>query len=49
MRITRVHATADGESHFGEIDVSLLDAGEISRLSPPFAARIVSSAPVRPG
>lgn len=38
MRITRVHATADGESHFAGIDVSLIDAGEIGRLSEPVSA-----------
>lgn len=38
MRITRVHATTDGESHFDQIDVPLNDAGEIGWLSAPVAA-----------
>jgi hypothetical protein len=33
MKITRVFATPDGESHFEEIEVPLRDAGEIGRLS----------------
>jgi hypothetical protein len=33
MRITRVYAGEDGESHFGEIDIPLRDAGSIGRLS----------------
>jgi len=33
MKITRVYAGDDGESHFGEIDVPLRDAGSIGRLS----------------
>lgn len=33
MRITRIYATADGESHFDEFDVSLHDSGDIGRLS----------------
>lgn len=41
MRITRVHATADGESHFDEVDIVLHDGGEIGLLSKPLAAREV--------
>lgn len=33
MKITRVYATPDGESHFEEIEIPLRDAGEIGRLS----------------
>ena len=41
MRITRVYASSDGESHFDEIDVPLRDAGEIGMLSEPVPARHV--------
>ena len=41
MRITRVHAAADGDSRFDEIDVPLRAAGKIGRLSVPLAARSV--------
>lgn len=33
MKITRVYAAADGESHFEEIEIPLRDAGEIGMLS----------------
>ncbi len=33
MKITRVYATPDGESHFGEIEISLRDIGKIGMLS----------------
>lgn len=33
MKITRLYATPDGESHFEEVEISLRDAGEIGRLS----------------
>ena len=39
VRITRVYADADGESHFGEREFPLRDAGEIGRLSEPVAAK----------
>ena len=39
VRITRVYADADGESHFGELEIPLRDAGEIGRLSEPVAAK----------
>ncbi|HUF07972.1 MAG TPA: hypothetical protein VMO47_01545 [Rhodothermales bacterium] len=41
MKITRVYAAHDGESHFDEIDVSLRDAGDIGMLSEPVPARHV--------
>lgn len=41
MKITRVHATPDGESHFDEVEIPLQDAGEIGRLSAAFPARSV--------
>ena len=41
MTITRVYAGADGESHFGERECPLRDAGEIGRLSEPVAAKSV--------
>lgn len=33
MIITRIYADADGESHFGEMDIGLLDSGPLGRLS----------------
>lgn len=33
MKITRVFATPDGESHFEDVEIPLRDAGEIGRLS----------------
>ena len=33
MKITRVYADAAGDSHFGELDIPLKDAGTIGRLS----------------
>lgn len=39
LRITRVYATADGHSHFEEIDIPLRDGGDIGRLSEQLAAR----------
>jgi len=33
MKITRLYASDDGESHFEDIDIPLKDAGEIGRLS----------------
>ena len=38
MRITRVLRTDDGGSAFAEVDIPLADAGEIGRLSEPWAA-----------
>jgi hypothetical protein len=35
MRITRIYADPEGESHFEEIEIKLQDAGEIGRLSAP--------------
>lgn len=33
MKITRIYASEDGESHFEDIDIPLKDAGDIGRLS----------------
>jgi hypothetical protein len=33
LKVTRVYADADGDSHFGEIDIPLKDGGTIGRLS----------------
>ena len=33
MRLTRVFTGADGATHFGEVEVPLVDAGSIGRLS----------------
>lgn len=35
FRITRVYADRDGESHFEDLEVELVDAGQIGRLSEP--------------
>ena len=39
ITITRIYADAGGESHFGEREFPLRDAGEIGRLSEPVAAK----------
>ena len=41
MRITRVYASSDGESHFEDIEVPLRDAGEIGMLSESVPSRHV--------
>jgi hypothetical protein len=41
VRITRVGVTPDGGSLFEELEIELIDAGEIGRLSEPFAATSV--------
>lgn len=33
MRVTRIATGADGETHFGDIEIPLSDAGSIGRLS----------------
>ena len=33
MKITRIHETSDGVSHFEDVEIPLRDAGEIGRLS----------------
>ena len=38
MRITRIGVTTDGGSRFEEMEIELTDAGEIGRLSEPYAA-----------
>lgn len=39
MRITRIFSDDSGESHFGELDIELRDAGEIGRLSALYGAK----------
>ena len=39
MRITRLYTGSDGESHFEQVDLPLMSAGEIGSLSAPFAAK----------
>lgn len=39
MLITRIFSDGDGESHFGELDIELRDAGEIGRLSDNYDAK----------
>ena len=41
MKITRVYADEQGESHFDEVEVELRDAGPIGHLSEPIPAREV--------
>jgi hypothetical protein len=41
MKVTRIRADADGITCFDEIEIALADAGEIGRLSDPFAAESV--------
>jgi hypothetical protein len=41
MKITRVYADEQGESHFGEMEIALRDAGEIGHLSAAIPARSV--------
>src|SRR5215472_14705311 len=41
MKVTRVYADDSGESHFGEIEYPLRDAGQIGRLSEPVPAKSV--------
>lgn len=41
MRITRVYASLDGESHFVDVEIPLRDAGEIGMLSDAVPARQV--------
>ena len=41
MKITRVYADEQGESHFDEMEVELRDAGPIGHLSDPIRAREV--------
>ncbi|MBW2520396.1 MAG: hypothetical protein JRD88_08600 [Deltaproteobacteria bacterium] len=39
MRVTRLYTGRDGESHFEEIDLPLMNAGAIGSLSTPFAVK----------
>ena len=41
MRVTRVYADAQGESHFEDMEVGLRDAGPIGHLSEPWPAKAV--------
>lgn len=41
MKVTRIYADRHGESHFGELNVALSDAGKIGRLSEPIPAAAV--------
>lgn len=43
MIITTVYSDEEGESHFGELEIELSDAGELGRLSDRFPARHISS------
>jgi quercetin dioxygenase-like cupin family protein len=42
LKITRIGVTSGGGSSFEEVDIELTDAGEIGRLSEPFAASSVT-------
>ena len=41
MKVTRVYADAQGETHFADLEIPLQSAGEIGRLSAPIPARSV--------
>ncbi|MDQ2650120.1 MAG: hypothetical protein M3Z03_11275 [Actinomycetota bacterium] len=41
MKVTRVGVTADGGSEFDDLDIELIDRGEIGRLSEPHPAKSV--------
>jgi hypothetical protein len=41
MKVTRVYADEQGESHFADVEMELYDAGPIGRLSQPVPARSV--------
>lgn len=41
MKITRVYSDDKGESHFGELDVPLVESGPIGRLSERFPVRSI--------
>jgi hypothetical protein len=41
LKVTRIYADAAGESHFGEVEVPLRDAGAIGRLSERHAVESV--------
>lgn len=49
MRITRVYADADGESHFDEVDIPLADGGPIGRMSERLPAHGVIFRETEPG
>ncbi|HEX7071554.1 MAG TPA: cupin domain-containing protein [Rhodothermales bacterium] len=42
MRITRIYATPDGESHFEDMEIAVEDAGPIGSLSEPVQAHAVT-------
>jgi len=39
MKITTIYSDREGESHFGELEFELTDAGEIGRLSEPYPVK----------
>ena len=41
MKITRVYAGPDGESHFGDLEIALRDGGPIGHLSEEIPAKAV--------
>lgn len=41
MKITRLYAGSDGESHFSEVEVDLRDMGRIGRLSESFPVKSI--------
>src|SRR5690606_9297543 len=49
MKVTRVYADKDGDSHFAEFAVGLAEAGEIGRLSDPIPAESVIFRTNEPG
>jgi hypothetical protein len=49
MRVTRVYADADGETHFADVDVEVTPAGEIGKLSRPIAVKSLMFRENEPG
>jgi len=41
VRVTRIYTGDDGESHFEDVDIALLDRGAVGALSEPIPARSV--------
>jgi len=41
MKVTRIYSNEHGDSCFEDVEISILDAGEIGKLSAPWAARQV--------
>lgn len=49
MQITRIYADADGESHFADVDIPLVDSGPLGAMSERFPANGVIFRENEPG